>query len=79
VGVVYQFGQIVGQRTEGLQFINADITLYLHRYPAGEWIGFETTAHHAHQGIAVAECMLYDEDGAIGHSIVAAIANRRDR
>lgn len=61
----------------GLQYLNTDITLYIHRYPAGEWIGFETASHHAHEGIAVAECVLYDEEGAIGRSITAAIANRR--
>jgi acyl-CoA thioesterase len=61
----------------GLQFVNADITLYLHRLPAAEWLGFEVTSHHASDGIAVAECALYDEDGAIGRSIVCAVANRR--
>jgi len=61
----------------GLQFVNADITLYLHRLPAAEWLGFEVTAHHSHEGIAVAECAIYDEGGAIGRSVVCAVANRR--
>lgn len=65
--------------TDGLQFINADITLYLHRYPAGEWIGFEVTSHHSEAGIAVGDCTMYDEQGAIGHSLVCAIANQRTR
>ncbi len=61
----------------GLEFVNADITLYLHRLPAAEWLGFEVTAHHSHEGIAVAECAIYDEGGAIGRSVVCAVANRR--
>ncbi len=61
----------------GLQFVNADITLYLHRLPAAEWLGFEVTAHHSHEGVAVAECAIYDEGGAVGRSIVCAVANRR--
>ena len=61
----------------GLQFVNADITLYLQRLPAGEWLGFEVTQHHAHEGIAVGECTIYDEQGAIGRSLVSALANRR--
>ncbi len=63
--------------SNGLHYLNTDITLYLHRYPTTEWIGFETGGHHASDGIAVATCMLYDEEGTIGRSTVAAIANRR--
>ena len=63
--------------SNGLEFINADICLYLHRYPAGEWIGFEVAAHHSSDGIAVGQCTMYDEQGAIGHSTVCALAQRR--
>jgi hypothetical protein len=63
--------------SEGLQFINADITLYLHRYPVGEWMGFEVTSHHSADGIAVGDCAVYDEQGAIGRSLVCAISNQR--
>ena len=61
----------------GLQFVNADITLYLHRLPLGEWLGFEVIEHHAHEGIAVGECIIYDETGALGRSLVCGVANRR--
>ena len=64
--------------SNGLEFINADITLYLHRYPEGEWLGFEVASHHASEGIAVGECTMYDEQGAIGSSTVCAIAQRRN-
>lgn len=63
--------------SNGLEFINADITLYLHRYPRGEWVGFEVASHHSADGIAVGECTMYDEQGAIGSSTVCAIAQRR--
>ncbi len=62
---------------QGLAFINSDVTLYLHRLPATEWIGFEVVNHHARDGIAIGECWLYDEEGAIGTSTVAAIAQRK--
>ncbi|MEO8540939.1 MAG: thioesterase family protein, partial [bacterium] len=62
--------------SNGLEFINADITMYLHRYPEGEWIGFETASHHSAEGIAVGECTMYDEQGAIGTSTVCALAQR---
>jgi hypothetical protein len=62
---------------KGLNYINADITLYLHRLPAGEWVGFETMNHQATAGVSIAECWLYDEQGPIGTSSVAALAQRR--
>lgn len=63
----------------GLNFVNADITLYLHRYMTGEWIGFEVASHQSEDGIAVGHCTLYDIQGPIGHSIVCAVANQRRR
>lgn len=62
---------------QGLGFINSDVTLYLHRLPATEWIGFEVVNHHSTDGIAIGECWLYDERGAIGTSTVAALAQRK--
>lgn len=63
--------------TDGLHFVNADTTLYLHRDPEGEWIGVELAAHHSSAGVAIAECVLHDRDGAFGRSSVCAVANRR--
>lgn len=63
----------------GLEFVNADITMYLHRDPEGEFIGFEVTSHQSEAGVAVAECLLYDTRGAIGHSLVCGVANQRRR
>jgi hypothetical protein len=63
--------------SNGLSWINSDITLYLARTPVTEWIGFEVKNHQASKGVAVAECWLYDETGPIGTSSVAALAQRR--
>jgi len=65
--------------SEGLQFVNADITLYIHRLPSTEWLGFEVVEHHSEDGIAVGECVIHDERGAIGRSLVCALANRHNR
>ncbi len=62
---------------QGLQFVNADITLYLHRLPIGEWLGFQVSRHHATEGVALGECTLYDTAGAIGTSTVCGVAQRR--
>ena len=60
---------------EGLQFINADLTLFLGRPPVSEWIGVEVAGHLGHEGTAVGSCTLYDTAGAIGSSSVCAVAN----
>jgi hypothetical protein len=60
---------------EGLQFINADLTLFLGRVPGSEWIGLEVSGHVGHDGVAVGSCNLYDTQGAIGWSTVCAVTN----
>jgi len=58
----------------GLSYINSDITLYLHRLPFTEWIGFEVADHQATDGVSLASCYMYDEQGPIGSSSMAALA-----
>jgi hypothetical protein len=64
---------------DGLAYVNADITLYLHRLPVGEWLGFDVTHHHAAEGVAVGGCAIHDETGPIGTSNVSAVVNARRR
>jgi hypothetical protein len=61
----------------GLDYVNADITLYLHRLPVGEYIGFEVSSHESSEGIAVGDTTVYDIGGPIGRSVVCAVVNRR--
>ena len=63
--------------SEGLGYINTDVTLALHRLPAGEWIGFEADGHDADAGVAVGQCRLYDEQGAIGLATCLALAQKQ--
>ena len=61
----------------GLGYINSDLTLHLHRLPAGEWIGYESTVHGATDGVAIGSCDLYDEHGRIGWASVCALAQAK--
>jgi len=61
----------------GLEFINSDVTVYLHREPATEWIGYEVVNHGSTDGVAIGECFLHDELGPIGTASCAALAQRR--
>lgn len=62
---------------QGLGYINSDVTVYLHRLPTTNWVGYEVVNHHATAGVAIGECWLYDEAGAIGTATVAALAQKR--
>jgi hypothetical protein len=62
---------------QGLEFINSDVTVYLHREPRTEWIGYEVINHGSTDGVAIGECFLYDEDGPIGSAACCALAQRR--
>jgi hypothetical protein len=60
-----------------LTFINTDLTIYLHREPETEWIGFDVVSHGASAGVAFGECALFDEAGAIGTVSCTALAQPR--
>ena len=49
-------------------FINPDLTLYIDREPAGEWIALESRTYIAAGGVGTAESVLYDQDGRVGRA-----------
>lgn len=61
---------------DGWQFINPDLTVYLHRYPVSEWVCLEATTHAEPHGVGLAESRLWDERGAIGHSLQSLLLDR---
>jgi hypothetical protein len=61
----------------GLKYINTDVTVYLHREPVSEWVGFEVTDHGASDGVAVGTTRLYDVQGPIGTASCCALAQKR--
>lgn len=78
VAVAADFASPLANRAENtLGYINTDMTIYLHRLPVGEWIGFEKINHQASEGVAIGECFLHDEQGAIGSASCAALRQAR--
>jgi hypothetical protein len=49
-------------------FINADLTVHLIRYPAGEWVCLDATTSIDPDGIGLADTALFDERGRIGRA-----------
>jgi Thioesterase-like superfamily len=61
--------------TEGIGYINGDLTVALSLLPLDDWIGIQGDSHWASDGIAVGTATLFDHQGAIGSGMVTAVAN----
>jgi hypothetical protein len=61
--------------TQGVGYINGDLTVGLARLPVGEWIGVQGDSHWASDGVAVGTATLFDQDGAFGSGVTTAVSN----
>ena len=61
----------------GAPYINADITLYLHRPPVGEWLCLQVSGRGSADGIATGEAQLHDQQGPVGRCLAASLAQDR--
>ncbi len=69
------FGNGVGQLnlSGDLGCINADVSLYLHRTPVGEWLGVDARSHMHDTGAGLVETTLFDSQGPVGKVLQAII------
>jgi acyl-coenzyme A thioesterase PaaI-like protein len=58
-------------------FINPDLTLYIERAPAGEWLAVQSQMRVTQGSVAMAESVLWDERGRIGRAIQALLVGPR--
>ena len=65
-------------RSDGFSFINPDLTVYLHRYPVGEWVCLDAVTHVEPHGVGLAESLLFDEHGPIGRAAQSLLIDRAD-
>lgn len=63
----------------GWLFINADLTVYLHRYPVDEWVCLRSRTDLDDDGIGLAQSELFDRNGAIGHAVQGLVVDRDER
>ncbi|GGR71562.1 acyl-coenzyme A thioesterase PaaI-like protein [Nocardioides luteus] len=63
--------------SNGVEWINTDISLALARRPAGMEVGLATIDHVAHEGISVGTAEVFDREGTIGTATVTALANSK--
>lgn len=57
-------------------YVNADITLHLHRPPLGEWHYLRVVSRGAADGVATAQAVLGDKQGAYGACSAAGLINQ---
>jgi Thioesterase-like superfamily len=58
-------------------FINPDLTLYIERDPAGEWIGLESSMRIGAAGVGLAESVVFDRRGRVGRALQSLVIARR--
>ncbi|MFZ1994112.1 MAG: thioesterase family protein [Solirubrobacteraceae bacterium] len=58
-------------------FINPDLTLYIERPPVDEWVALESQTRIERGSVGVAESVLWDRGGRIGHAIQALVIGPR--
>ena len=58
-------------------FVNADLTVWCHRYPSGEWIALDSQTAIAATGIGCSHSSVFDTSGPIGWSAQSLLLDRR--
>lgn len=66
---------VLNMGSNGIGYINGDLTVTLSRLPAGEFLGVQGDSRLATAGVATGTATLYDDDGPFGTAIVTALAN----
>lgn len=61
--------------TQGIGYINADLTVGLSRLPLGDCIGVQADSHWCADGIAIGSATLFDNGTPFGTAMVTAVAN----
>ncbi len=62
---------------ERFLFINADLTIHLHRPPRGEWIGLDARTLLHTGGTGLAESVIHDVDGPVGRAFQTLVVEPR--
>jgi hypothetical protein len=57
-------------------FVNADLTVYLHRPAVGEWVALEAATTIA-AGVGLADTAIHDQQGPLGRGLQALLVGRR--
>ncbi|MCC6642977.1 MAG: thioesterase family protein [Deltaproteobacteria bacterium] len=79
VAACADFGNGVGAALpfEKYRFMNVDLTVSLHRLPAGDWACLDAVTHPEASGVGIAESTLFDERGRLGRAVQSLLIEPR--
>lgn len=60
-----------------MSFVNADLTMSLHREPVGDWFASRSVSHWQRSGIGMSDSELFDVDGPVGRATQGLVLARR--
>lgn len=72
-------GMVCNWGTDGIGYINCDVTVALSRLPEGPEVGLQAQDQVAADGIAIGVATLYDRTGPLGTAVVTGVSNVRRR
>jgi len=72
-------GNAFGRNSEpcDVTFMNTDLTIVLHRDPEGDWMGTQSHGYWEPNGIGLADAMLFDHRGCVGHAMQTLVLRAR--
>jgi hypothetical protein len=70
-------GVAVGVDPARFTFVNADLTISVHRLPEGEWIGVDGVTAAERLGVGFTGAVLHDRRGAFGRTAQAVLIGER--
>jgi Thioesterase-like superfamily len=53
----------------GVDYVNTDLTIALHRDPAGEWFGTRAASWWQPGGVGLTDALLFDDGGPVGRAL----------
>lgn len=62
---------------ERFTFVNADLTVHLHRHPVDEWVCLESVTTPEPNGIGLTRSRLFDRRGSIGYGLQTLVVEAR--
>ena len=85
IGTPFQKAAVLAETTslmtnwgsEGIGFINTDLTLSLSRLPVSNDLGIEADNHISHDGVGIGTATLFDREGVFGVGTVVALSNAK--
>jgi hypothetical protein len=75
-GVADAANPLTNWGSEGLEFVNSDVTVHLARLPSGTAIGLAARDRQSQDGIAASSATMHDRAGCFGICTVTALASQ---